>query len=117
MLARQEARTAGYDEALLLNEKGYLSESSSGNLFLVKDNILTTPPENSGFISGVVREVVMEIASELNIKYIETNVNLEDLYQANEAFLTNSVLEIMPLVSVDDSYRNWPTGCYFRENP
>ena len=44
----------------------------------------------------------MEIASELNIKYIETNVNLEDLYQANEAFLTNSVLEIMPLVSVDD---------------
>lgn len=102
MLARQEARMAGYDDALLLNEKGYLSESSSGNVFIVKDKVLKTPPENSGFISGVVREVVLQIASELDIKSVETDIGLEDLYKADEAFLTNSVLEIMPLVSIND---------------
>ena len=102
MLARQEARKAGYDDALLLNEKGNLSESSAGNVFMVKNGVLKTPPENSGFISGVVREVVMEIASELNIKYLETDLGLEDLYQADETFLTNSIIEVMPLVSVND---------------
>jgi len=102
MLARQEARMADYDDALLLNEKGYLSESSSGNVFIVKDKVLKTPPENSGFISGVVREVVLQIASELDVKSIETNIRLNDLFKADEAFLTNSVIEIMPLVSVTD---------------
>jgi len=102
MLARQEAKMADYDDALLLNEKGYLSESSSGNVFIAKDKVLKTPPENSGFISGVVREVVLQIASELDIKSVETDISLKDLFKADEAFLTNSVIEIMPLVSVND---------------
>lgn len=102
MLARQEARMANYNDALLLNEKGYLSESSSGNVFIVKNKVLKTPPENSGFISGVVREVVMNIAPELDIKSVETNIGLQDLFEADEAFLTNSVIEIMPLVSVNE---------------
>ena len=102
MLARQEARTANYNEALLLNEKGNLSESSSGNVFLVKNKILKTPPENSGFISGVVREVVLQIAPELNIKAVEADISLKDIMNADEAFLTNSAIEIMPLVSVND---------------
>ena len=103
MLARQEARIANNDEALLLNEKGFLSESSSGNIFIVDGGVLKTPPENSGFISGVVREVVLEIASELDIETIETDITLENLIQADEAFLTNSVLEIMPITSVNDN--------------
>ena len=102
MLARQEARMAAYDEALLLNEKGYLSELSSGNMFIVIGGVLKTPPEDSGFISGVVREVVLQIASQLDKETIETDITLEDLYQADEAFLTNSVLEIMPLTSVNN---------------
>ena len=102
MLARQEARMAAYDEALLLNEKGYLSELSSGNMFIVIGGVLKTPPEDSGFISGVVREVVLQIASQLDIETIETDITLEDLYQADEAFLTNSVFEIMPLTSVNN---------------
>jgi len=102
MLARQEARMAAYDEALLLNEKGYLSELSSGNMFIVIGGVLKTPPEDSGFISGVVREVVLQIASQLDKETIETDITLEDLYQADEAFLTNSVFEIMPLTSVNN---------------
>jgi branched-chain amino acid aminotransferase group I len=102
MLARQAARTANYNEALLLNEKGYLSESSSGNVFIIKNKVLKTPRENSGFISGVVREVVLQIAPELKIKAIETDINRKDIFNADEAFLTNSLNEIMPLVSVDD---------------
>jgi branched-chain amino acid aminotransferase len=102
MLARQEARMANYNDALLLNEKGYLSESSSGNVFIVKNKVLKTPPENSGFISGVVREVVLHIAPELDIKAIETNISLKDFFKSDEAFITNSLNEIMPLVSVND---------------
>ncbi len=101
MLARQEARAAGVDEAICLNEKGLLAEASMSNIFLVSDGVPKTPKEESGILSGITRQVVLELAKQLNIKASEQDISLEEIFQAQEAFLTNSLMEIMPLVEVD----------------
>jgi len=101
ILARQEARAAGVDEALCLNEKGLLAEASMSNIFLVNDGILQTPREENGILPGITREVVLELASQLGISTFEQDIRLEKVFQAQEAFLTNSLIEIMPLTEVD----------------
>ncbi|MFC1904203.1 aminotransferase class IV [Chloroflexota bacterium] len=100
MLAKQEARAAGVDEALCLNEKGLLAEASMSNLFLVNDGVLRTPGEESGILPGVTRGVVLELASRLGISTLEHDVRLDELAEAQEAFLTNSLIEIMPLTEI-----------------
>jgi branched-subunit amino acid aminotransferase/4-amino-4-deoxychorismate lyase len=101
MLARQEAREAGVDEAVCLNDKGLLAESSMSNIFLVSDGMLKTPGEENGILPGITRQVVLELAVQLNIKASKQDILSEDIYQAQEAFLTNSLMEIMPLVEVN----------------
>jgi branched-chain amino acid aminotransferase len=101
MLARQEARDAGVDEALFLNEKGYLTEASGSNVFLVKNSVLKTPRMASGILPGVTRVVVFELAAQLGITVREVNVRLEEILSADEAFLTNSMIEVMPLTEVN----------------
>jgi len=101
VMARQEARAANVDQAIQLNDKGKVAEASTGNLFIVKDNILKTPKADSGIIPGIVREVLLELAPQMNIEAIETDIELDELFSADEAFLTNVLLEVMPLVSVD----------------
>jgi branched-chain amino acid aminotransferase group I len=101
MLAKQEARAAGVDEALCLNEKGLLAEASMSNIFLVNDGILRTPTEDSGILPGITREVVLELASQLGISTFEQDIRLDELSQTQEAFLTNSLIEIMPLTEID----------------
>jgi branched-chain amino acid aminotransferase len=101
MLAKQEARAAGVDEAICLNEKGLLAEASMSNIFLVNDGILRTPGEESGILPGITREVVLELASQLGINTLEQDIRLDELFQAQEAFLTNSLMEIMPLTKID----------------
>jgi len=97
MLARRDARDTGADEAFFLNEKGYLTEAAGSNLFLVKDCILKTPRYESGILPGVTRVVVFELATQLDIKVREANLKLADLLQADEAFITNSLIEIVPV--------------------
>ncbi len=101
MLVKQEARAAGVDEALCLNEKGLLAEASMSNIFLVDDGVLRTPGEESGILPGVTRGVVLELASRLGISTLKHNVRLVELSQAQEAFLTNSLIEIMPLTEIE----------------
>lgn len=101
MLVKQEARAAGVDEALCLNEKGLLAEASMSNIFLVDDGVLRTPGEESGILPGVTRGVVLELASRLGISTLEHDVRLVELSQAQEAFLTNSLIEIMPLTEIE----------------
>jgi len=101
MLAKQEARAAGVDEAICLNEKGFLAEASMSNIFLVNDGILRTPGEESGILPGITREVVLELASQLGINTFEQDIRLDELFQAQEAFLTNSLMEIMPLTEIN----------------
>jgi branched-chain amino acid aminotransferase len=101
MLARREAVTAGADEALRFNERGCMAEASMSNVFLVLQGGLVTPSLDSGILPGITRRAVIELAPSLNIDVIEREVAKEELLQANEAFLTNSLIEVMPLTAVD----------------
>jgi branched-chain amino acid aminotransferase len=101
ILARKEARAAGVDDALLLNDKGTLAEASSSNLFLVKEGILKTPKVGSGLLPGITRDTVLELAAASGIDALETEIQPDELGEAEEAFLTNSLMEVMPLVEVN----------------
>jgi branched-chain amino acid aminotransferase len=101
VLARMAAKAAGYDEAIFLNEQGYLAEGSTTNIFLVSHGELVTPSFESGVLPGITRDAVLEIARTSNIKATERWVELNELIEAEESFLTNSVLELMPLVSIE----------------
>ena len=101
MLARQEAKEAGANEAFFLNDRGYLTEAAGSNLFLVKDGILKTPRYESGILPGVTRVVVFELAAQLGIKVREVNFRLAELLQADEVFVTNSLIEIVPVTIFD----------------
>ena len=101
ILAKQEARAAGVDEALCLNEKGLLAEASMSNIFLVTDGILRTPGLESGILPGITRETILELASQLGINTLEHDIRLDELFHAQEAFLTNSLIEVMPLTEIE----------------
>ena len=102
VLAKREAENAGIDEALLLNECGFVAEGSISNVFFVTHSELFTPPVESGILPGITREVVLELATGSKIRATEADIRVDDLPRFDEAFLTNSVLEIMPLVAVRD---------------
>jgi len=101
LLARQEARTVRADEALFINDRGLLAEASMSNIFLVSDGSLKTPGQGSGFLPGITRAVVKELAAGLGIGVEECDLMPEDAFHAQEAFLTNSIMELMPLTEVD----------------
>ena len=101
-LAKVEALKAGYDEAILLNTHGFIAECTGENLFVVKNGVLTTPPLSSGALEGITRASVMTIARDLGIEVREDNLLRSDLYLADEAFLTGTAAEIVPMRSVDD---------------
>lgn len=100
-LSLREAQDKGFDEAIILNNRGYLTEASRSNLFLVKDNTLFTPALSCGCLGGITRRIVFALAKKTNIKIYEGNFTLKDLCAADEAFLTNSLMGVMPLVSVE----------------
>lgn len=104
LLAYQEAKKNNADEALILNTRNFLTEASRANVFVVKDNCLLTPSLDCGCLAGITRDTVLAIAEKEKIKTIETKITAEDLEKADEAFLTNSLIEIMPLVSVDGRF-------------
>ncbi len=101
-LAKVEALKAGYDEAILLNTQGAVAECTGENLFVVKDGALLTPPLASGALEGVTRDSVMTIARDHGYEVHETDLLRTDLYAADEAFLTGTAAEIVPMRSVDD---------------
>ncbi|MBI5024866.1 MAG: aminotransferase class IV family protein [Candidatus Omnitrophica bacterium] len=97
----EKARAAGFDEALFVNRKNELVEGSRTNIFLVKDNFLFTPPVESGCLPGVMRQTVLEDARRLKIHCAAQTLRARDLVDADEAFLTNALLGIMPLTGLD----------------
>jgi branched-chain amino acid aminotransferase len=101
VLAREEARRRGFDEAVLLNTLGLVAEGSSTNVFIVRGEELITPGLDSGVLAGVTRAAVLELTAEVGLTAVEGDVVPEALAGADEAFLTNSVMEVMPLVSLD----------------
>ena len=102
VIARMEVAKRGQDEAMLLNEDGYLAEGGGSNVFFLRSGRLVTPAPNSGIIPGVTREVVMELADSLGIGFTEGTVGKPIFKQCEEAFMTNSMIEIMPITSMSD---------------
>jgi len=102
IMARQEARRNGADEAICLNEKGFLAEGSMSNIFIVTGGLLRTPGRDSGILAGITRETVIEIASQLSLPTAEHDIRQDELFAAEEAFLTNSLIEVMPLTEIDN---------------
>jgi branched-chain amino acid aminotransferase len=101
-LAKVEAVRSGYDEAILLNTQGFVAECTGENLFIVKDGVLQTPPLSSGALAGITRDSIIRIARDLDIPVQETQLLRHDLYLADEAFLTGTAAEVVPIRSVDD---------------
>jgi branched-subunit amino acid aminotransferase/4-amino-4-deoxychorismate lyase len=102
ILARLEAREHNAQEALLLNTLGWVAEGATSNVFIIKDKNLITPPVDAGILPGITRAAVLEIAESLDLQAREETFSPEELLRANEAFLTNSLMEIMPLVMLNE---------------
>jgi len=101
LVAQSEAVAAGADQAILLNERGFVAECSTSNIFLVVAEKLLTPSVESGILPGVTREEVIELALTLGVAVVEEEISLAVLLRADEAFMTNSIIEIMPITAVD----------------
>ncbi len=102
ILARLEAREHNAQEALLLNTLGWVAEGATSNIFIIKDKKFITPPVDAGILPGITRAAVLEIADSLNLQAREETFSPEELLRADEAFLTNSLMEIMPLVMLNE---------------
>lgn len=102
ILAKIEVVAAGYDEAIILNQHGFVADGSGENLFIVRDGTLITPPLWAGALGGITRDSVIRIAADLRIPVMEDNLTRTDLYTADEVFFTGSAAEIVPIHEVDD---------------
>src|SRR5438105_12836690 len=101
VMARIEANQANADEALMLNDEGNIAECTADNVFIVKHGQIFTPPITAGALRGITRSVVFEIAAETGIKVVEADITRHDVFIADEAFLTGTAAEIIPLVKDD----------------
>lgn len=104
--ALQEARDEGYDEAILLNHQKQIVEGAHTNIFMVKDNVILTPAISCGCLNGVTRDLVLSCARQLSIQVREGRITLPQFLKADEIFMTNSLIEIKPLIQVQ---HNKPT--------
>jgi branched-chain amino acid aminotransferase len=100
ILAKREALLDGYDEAIMLDTQGLVSEASGENIFLVRDGVLRTPPLHT-VLDGITRETVCELAADKGIPVEERSVTRDDLYIADEIFLTGTAAEVTPVREVD----------------
>lgn len=101
ILAKLEALRGGYDEAILLNAQGYVTEGPGENIFIVKDETLFTPPISSGALAGITRDSVLKIADDMKIEAREENISRDQLYRADEAFFTGTAAEVTPIKEID----------------
>ena len=101
VLARIEANLANADEALMLNDAGNIAECTADNVFIVKRGEIMTPPITAGALRGITRSVVFDIAAELGVRISEPELTRHDVYIADEAFLTGTAAEVIPMVKVD----------------
>jgi len=101
-LAKVEALKGGYDEAIMLNIQGYVTDGSGENVFLVRDGLLSTPPLSAGCLDGITRDSVIQIARDLGYEVVEKELVRADLYTADEAFFTGTAAEVCPIREIDD---------------
>jgi branched-chain amino acid aminotransferase len=102
VLAVDEARRNGYDEAIFLNENGHVAEGATSNLFMVRDGTLVTPPGTDNILEGLTRASIIELARrELALTVVERSIDRTELYVCDEVFLTGTAMEVTPIVQVD----------------
>ena len=101
MLALQEALTCGYDEAMLLDNEGYVAEGSGENIFLVRDGVIYTPDLTSA-LEGITRDTIMQLAAEFGYTVKEKRITRDEVYVADEAFFTGTAAEVTPIREVDN---------------
>lgn len=101
-LARVEALKSGFDEAIMLNTNGMVVEASAENIFIVKDNVLITPPIMSGALNGITRDSILTLARDNRISCEIRDISRDELYLADEVFLTGTAAEIKPVVEIDN---------------
>lgn len=101
VMAKIEALQAGGDEGLMLNNEGYVAECTGDNIFTVKKGVIYTPPVSAGSLDGITRQVVLEIAREMDIPLVEHTMTRYDIYTADEFFLTGTAAEVIPAVQLD----------------
>ena len=101
-LARVEALRDGYDEAIMLNYQGKVSEGSAENIFIVNKGEISTPPLHAGILDGITRDSVIKIARSEGLVVIERNIDREDLYTADEVFMTGTAAEVKSVTEIDN---------------
>ena len=101
ILAKIEAINSGYQEAVMLNHDGLVVECTGDNIFILKENVLLTPPAYLGALKGITRDTVIELARKKGIEVKEDVITRYDLYNAQECFLTGTAAEIVPVVKID----------------
>jgi len=101
ILANQEVTANGYDEALLLDTEGYVSEGAGENVFIVRDNVIYTP-DLASCLDGITRDSVLTMARDLGYKVVEKRITRDEMYCADEAFFTGTAAEVTPIRELDD---------------
>jgi len=101
-LVKLSSVQANADEALILNNQGYVTEGSADNIFIIKNGRIKTPPVYLGALEGITRNAIIDIAKQLDMEIEETPFTLHDVYIADEVFLTGTAAEVIPVVKVDE---------------
>jgi branched-chain amino acid aminotransferase len=103
ILATQEAKRNGYDEAILLDKLGNVSEAPGENIFIVKDDEIITPPLSSSALAGITRDSIFELAEDRGYKVVIREITRSELYIADEVFLSGTAAEITPIIRIDQN--------------
>jgi branched-chain amino acid aminotransferase len=102
ILAKAETARIGYEEAILLDQRGFVCEGSGENIFVVRDGEILTPPHTASILDGISRRSVIQIARDLGYKVIERDIARAELYMAEEVFVTGTAAELVPVREIDD---------------
>ncbi len=101
VLAKKEAVEEGFDEAIMLSDEGHVSEGTGENLFIVKDGVLLTPPLHDAVLAGITRDSLLTLAKDMDIRATERTLLRDELYTADEVFLSGTAAELTPVTQVD----------------
>jgi branched-chain amino acid aminotransferase len=101
ILAKVESLKAGYDEAIMLDYRGFVSEGPGENIFIVKDGVIYTPPEHASILPGITRDSVITLAGDMEYEVVKTDLTRGSLYTADEVFFTGTAAELTPIRDID----------------
>jgi branched-chain amino acid aminotransferase len=101
ILAKRDALKSGFDEAILLDPNGLVAEGSGENVFVVKQGVLRTPPTSSAILAGITRDTVLQLARQLGLPVLEQSITRDELWTADEVFMTGTAAEITPVREID----------------